>query len=125
MFILCTGNQFSRLPKQEKIKSVIVEKAGFDILTFGLVTCDNFENSFKGQIETIELNKEQLKIFKSIYENLKLAEIQEELDVRAKIFISKCGGKIDTVCVDIFGVTVNNVNYEQSRELEEFITSLE
>ncbi len=108
----------------DKIKSVQIEMVDFYVRSFSRVDCESFEPSFRGKIKDITLLKNEIDTFSVLFNTLKQSDSKKEIDVRARIFVTKKRNVVDTLCVGFAGISVNGVFYEENRQLIDFLIAL-
>ncbi|HQB19502.1 MAG: hypothetical protein ACOXZH_07925 [Bacteroidales bacterium] len=104
------------------IKKIEIRKVDFAITSIITVDCNNLENYFKEELETIIIeDKSKIeKIFK-IISNLENDTSNYKPDVRAKLLIYYEKDKVDTICMSNVGIILNGQSYYINKELVDFV----
>ncbi|HVX92553.1 MAG TPA: hypothetical protein VHA74_00375 [Candidatus Dojkabacteria bacterium] len=96
---------------------------GKEVETPFRITCNNFENAFRGQYKKINVkDTEQLILFSKYLKDYKYSQTNKAIDVRIKVIISYSDKKITKLCIDQFNnILVDGKLIKSNKQIIEFV----
>ncbi len=109
------------------IQKVIIKHTSFAILTPISIGCDQFEDYFSSNINTIEINDEEK--IQQLFNLLKKIEkidsnYTEFVDTRAVLEIFNDNEKIEVICLGNLSIRMDGVVYKNNYKIRDFISQL-
>ena len=98
----------------------------FDIVTYMKIECSDFENHFVNQKDTLINNcRSTLDKLEELIYKLKPCSKQITPDVRAKMYLTRNSGEVDTLCINSNWVLYSNKLFVANKPFIKFIKQLE
>jgi len=108
-----------------KKDTLYIESVDFDIQTFTQISCDSFENNFKGRVKVRFVdNRDTLSVLDHFLDKRKFETKNRGIDVRAKFIYQMENTPAITICTNGYEVLVDGRLIKHNIKFADFLKSL-